>query len=110
MEARYQSVSPSRDTNSVFLAPTSMSWMREKGGTLPEDLPLEPPIAEVKKRLLSLEGQIKEAQISKFEPVIERAMEGCAGTGLTPSNHFAQTSKMVELGSGDRRSSIKPIA
>ena len=25
--------------------------MREKGGTLPEDLPLEPPIAEVKKRL-----------------------------------------------------------
>jgi hypothetical protein len=25
--------------------------MREKGGTLPEDLPLEPPIAEIKKRL-----------------------------------------------------------
>ena len=40
---------------------------------------------------------------AKFEPVLKRAMDACRNAGSDPSNHFAQTSNMVELGSGAER-------
>jgi DNA-damage-inducible protein D len=38
-----------------------------------------------------------------FEAVIERAMESCKTAGFEPSDHFARSRKMVELGSGSKR-------
>jgi DNA-damage-inducible protein D len=38
-----------------------------------------------------------------FEPVIQRAKEALAGNDIDPSNHFAETRKMVDLGSGSQR-------
>jgi len=38
-----------------------------------------------------------------FEDVIEKAREACRGTGVDPSNQFAETSKMIEAGKGANR-------
>lgn len=42
----------------------------------------------------------------KFEPVLERAREALKGNAIDPSQHIAQTSKMLELGSGAMRQGI----
>lgn len=39
----------------------------------------------------------------KFLPVLDRARDALNGNGIDPSHHIAQTSKMVELGSGAMR-------
>lgn len=39
----------------------------------------------------------------KFENVIRRAMKACESSGINPDNHFLQTGKMVEIGSGAQR-------
>ena len=38
-----------------------------------------------------------------FEAVIEKARTSCESVGANPDNHFAQTSKMIELGKGAER-------
>jgi DNA-damage-inducible protein D len=40
----------------------------------------------------------------EFENVISRAKAACEGTGIDPTKHFVPTHKMVELGSGAKRS------
>jgi DNA-damage-inducible protein D len=40
----------------------------------------------------------------EFENVISRAKAACQGTGIEPAKHFVPTHKMVELGSGAKRS------
>ena len=40
----------------------------------------------------------------EFEHVIDRAVMACGVMGLDPANHFVQTHKMVEIGSGAKRS------
>lgn len=40
----------------------------------------------------------------KFKPVIEKAMEACRQSGNEPANHFHLTGKMVDIGSGAKRS------
>jgi DNA-damage-inducible protein D len=42
-------------------------------------------------------------QWRNFEQVIEKARQACAGAGQRVADHFADVSKMVELGSGARR-------
>ena len=42
----------------------------------------------------------------KFGPVLDRAREALKGNGIEPSHHIAQTSKMVELGSGAMREAV----
>jgi DNA-damage-inducible protein D len=42
-------------------------------------------------------------QWRNFEQVIEKARQACAGAGQEVGDHFADVSKMVELGSGARR-------
>jgi DNA-damage-inducible protein D len=39
----------------------------------------------------------------KFENVIRRAMKACESAGINPDNHFLQTGKMVDIGSGAQR-------
>lgn len=42
-------------------------------------------------------------QWRRFSDVIERAIDACANSGNTSSDHFANVGKMVELGSGSKR-------
>src|SRR4051812_17957859 len=42
----------------------------------------------------------------KFEPVMARARDALKGNGIDPSQHIAQTSKMLELGSGATRQGV----
>src|SRR5665647_695804 len=42
----------------------------------------------------------------EFEPVMGRARDAFAANGIDPSQHIAQTSKMLELGSGAMRRAI----
>jgi DNA-damage-inducible protein D len=39
----------------------------------------------------------------KFESVIKKAMMACESSGESPNNHFLQTGKMVDIGSGAKR-------
>ena len=39
-----------------------------------------------------------------FQGIIEKALKACEESGLTPSHHFRETTKMVEIGSGATRS------
>ena len=39
----------------------------------------------------------------KFENVIKKAMMACESSGEAPNNHFLQTGKMVDIGSGAQR-------
>ena len=41
-----------------------------------------------------------------FEGLLARAMAACDGVGAHPDNHFQQTSKMVEIGSGAKRPQV----
>lgn len=43
-------------------------------------------------------------QWRNFENAIEKAMISCQAAGITVSDHFAEVSKMVQLGSGAKRS------
>jgi DNA-damage-inducible protein D len=43
-------------------------------------------------------------QWRNFIQVIDKAIEACENSGQNPENHFADVSKMVELGSGSQRS------
>ncbi len=38
-----------------------------------------------------------------FDKVIKRAMESCKISGIRVSDHFLETTKMVQLGSGSKR-------
>lgn len=38
---------------------------------------------------------------------ISRAMDSCKSTGIQPSDHFCEVTKMVELGSGAKRSEVE---
>lgn len=40
---------------------------------------------------------------AKFTPVIKKAIKACEGTGVKVENHFAQTDKLVDIGSGATR-------
>ncbi len=40
----------------------------------------------------------------KFERVIKKAMTACEGSGQSSENHFSQVAKMVDIGSGAKRS------
>ena len=42
-------------------------------------------------------------QWRNFLEVMKKAMISCESAGFTVSNHFAEVSKMVELGSGSKR-------
>jgi len=42
-------------------------------------------------------------QWRRFSDVIERAIDACTNSGNTSSDHFANVGKMVELGSGSKR-------
>jgi len=44
------------------------------------------------------------ARWENFVIVIGRAMDSCKSTGVETSNHFPDVTKMVELGSGAKRS------
>jgi DNA-damage-inducible protein D len=48
-------------------------------------------------------------QWRNFQKVIEKAKEGCNNAGIEVADHFADVSKMVELGSGSQRE-IEDIA
>ncbi|MBT2117759.1 DNA damage-inducible protein D [Dyella sp. LX-66] len=43
------------------------------------------------------------SQYRNFQPVIERAIEACRNSGLSPRDHFAQIHTMVDIGSGGQR-------
>lgn len=42
-------------------------------------------------------------EYGKFLPVIKRAMNACEKSGVNVADHFAQTSEMVDIGSGAQR-------
>lgn len=44
------------------------------------------------------------ARWENFDVAIGRAMDSCKSTGIETSNHFPDVTKMVELGSGAKRS------
>ncbi|MBR4714787.1 MAG: hypothetical protein IKP34_01275 [Bacteroidales bacterium] len=48
-------------------------------------------------------GQLGYAQWRNFQSVIEKAKVACGNVGLSVSDHFADISKMVTIGSGAER-------
>lgn len=50
-----------------------------------------------------LQPLLEYAAWDKFKRVIEKAMEACRQSGQEVSDHFSQTAKMVDIGSGARR-------
>ena len=47
-----------------------------------------------------LQNLLGYAQWRSFEAVIEKAKTACKNSGHNPQDHFAQTRKMVDIGSG----------
>ena len=50
-----------------------------------------------------LQNLLGYSQWRSFEAVIQKAITACQNSGHDPKDHFAQTRKMVELGSGAKR-------
>ncbi len=50
-----------------------------------------------------LQPLLEYAAWDKFKRVIEKAMEACRQSGHAADDHFSQTAKMVDIGSGARR-------
>ena len=50
-----------------------------------------------------LQNLLGYAQWRSFEAVIEKAKTACKNSGHNPQDHFAQTRKMVDIGSGAER-------
>ncbi len=50
-----------------------------------------------------LQNLLGYSQWRSFESVIEKAKTACKNSGHNPQDHFAQTRKMVDLGSGAKR-------
>ncbi|WP_343274471.1 DNA damage-inducible protein D [Ligaoa zhengdingensis] len=42
-------------------------------------------------------------EYGKFKPVIQKAMEACANSGIEVFNHFAQVSEMINIANGAKR-------
>ena len=55
-------------------------------------------------RARDLQPLLGYTQWRRFEQAIERAMASCETSGNNPDNHFAGAGKMVDLGSGSKRS------
>ncbi len=50
-----------------------------------------------------LQPLLEYAGWDKFKRVIEKAMEACRQSGNEVDDHFSQTAKMVDIGSGAKR-------
>ena len=50
-----------------------------------------------------LQPLLEYAAWDKFKRVIEKSMEACRQSGNAVEDHFSQTAKMVDIGSGAKR-------
>ena len=50
-----------------------------------------------------LRKTLEYTEYSKFLPVIKKAMDACQSSGGSVSDHFAEVSEMVQIGSGAER-------
>jgi len=50
-----------------------------------------------------LSNILEYTEINKFEPVIKKAMNACQNSGNKISDHFAEVSEMLNIGSGAKR-------